>query len=148
MKILANNKRAKFEYHIIEDFEAGLVLKGTEVKSLRFNTGNIQSSYIIEKNRELWMIEANIPKYKMATNIEQHDAKRMRKLLLHKREMQKLMTKIKTQGTTLIPLMMYFNDRNKIKLKIALAKGKNLRDKRATIKERDLKREAQKEFKI
>lgn len=143
-KTIADNRKARHEYFIEEEFEAGLVLTGTEVKALRAGKANIAESYASpESGRggvELWLINSNIPEYKQG-NRENHAPKRARKLLLHKREVNKLVGAVERKGYTVVPLRLYFNDRGIAKVKIGLGKGKALHDKRATAKKRDWGRE-------
>ena len=139
-KVVAENRKARFEYFIEDTFEAGIALQGTEVKSLRFGEGNIADSYAELKNGEVWLVNANIPEYAFG-NRENHSPRRPRKLLLHGREINKLHGAIHRQGMTLIPLAIYFNDRGRAKVELALAKGKKLHDKRETQKNRDWARD-------
>lgn len=140
-KIIAQNRRARYEYFIEVEYEAGIVLQGSEIKSLRTGKANIQDSYIeFNKNGELFLINSYIAPYKLAT-IFNHEPTRKRKLLLKKREISKIINKIKLKGFTCIPLVLYINNKNYAKVKIAIAKGKKLYDKRESIKERDFKRE-------
>lgn len=145
-KIIAKNKSAYFEYFILEKYEAGVSLTGTEIKSLRNKACNINDSYIAVKNNEVFILNMHIAEYKMG-NIFNHDPYRSRKLLLHKKEILKMSLKVKQEGMTIIPLKIYFNSENKCKIEIALVKGKKLYDKRESIKERDTKRDIQKKFK-
>lgn len=137
---MADNRRARFDYAIDETFEAGLVLHGTEVKSLRFGEGSIKESYAEIKDGEAWLINANIPEFSHG-NRHNHEPKRPRKLLLHGREIDRLHGAITRKGMTLVPLSIYFNRHGKAKVELALAKGKKDHDKRASIKERDWKRD-------
>ncbi|MCH8685903.1 SsrA-binding protein SmpB [Pedomonas mirosovicensis] len=139
-KVVAENRKARFEYFIEDTFEAGIALQGTEVKSLRFGDGNITESYAEVKNGEVWLINANIPEYTFG-NRENHQPRRPRKLLLHGREIEKLHGAVNRQGMTLVPLSVYFNDRGRAKVELALAKGKKLHDKRETAKQRDWQRD-------
>lgn len=139
-KTVADNRRARFDYAIDETFEAGLVLHGTEVKSLRFGEGSIKESYAEIKDGEAWLINANIPEFSHG-NRHNHEPKRPRKLLLHGREIDRLHGAITRKGMTLVPLSIYFNRHGKAKVELALAKGKKDHDKRASIKERDWKRD-------
>ncbi len=142
-KIIAQNKKARFEYFLEDEYEAGLCLYGSEIKSLRNGKANIQDAFIeFSKSGELLLINAHISPYKMAT-IFNHEPLRKRKLLLHKKEIKKIIGKIKLKGFTVIPTVLYINDKNIAKIKIAVAKGKKLYDKRETIKERDQKRNEQ-----
>ena len=136
-KNIALNRKARHEYHIEEVFEAGIVLVGTEIKSLRAGKGSIAESFASNIGQELFLFHTHIQAYEKANQLFNHEDKRPRKLLLHKRELKKLLGKIKTKGYTLVPLSLYFNERNKVKVELALAKGKQLFDKRAAIKNRE-----------
>ena len=140
VKTVAEDRRARYDYYIDEKFEAGIVLTGTEVKSLRFGEGSIAESYAEVKEEEVWLINANIPEFSHG-NRYNHEPKRPRKLLLNVREINKLHGAVMRQGMTLVPLSIYFNGRGRAKVELALAKGKKAPDKRATEKERDWKRE-------
>ena len=139
-KVVAENRRARFDYFIDETLEAGIMLTGTEVKSLRFGEGSIADSYAEVKNGEVWLVNSNVPEFSHG-NRYNHEPKRPRKLLLHRREVDRLQGAVERKGMTLVPLSVYFNGRGRAKVELALAKGKNVADKRATIKERDWKRE-------
>ena len=143
MKIERNvtilNKRARFEYELLEEVEAGIVLTGTEIKSLRSSKASITEAFCQFIDRELYIINMLIDEYKLGT-FYNHKIKRERKLLLHKQELQKWEKKMKDVGVTIVPLKLYINDRGKAKIKIALAKGKKLFDKREAIKDRENKR--------
>lgn len=139
MRIIAQNKKAYFNYFIEEEIEAGLVLLGSEVKAIREGRVNINDSYAAEIGGELFLVNSVIGMYKGAV-VFTHEEKRARKLLLHKIEMAKLQGKMQVKGYSLIPTKIYFNKRNVIKLSLGLAKGKKLYDKRETIKKRDEKR--------
>jgi len=140
VKILAENRKARHEYFLQDTMEAGIVLTGTEVKSLRFGSGNIADSYAEPKGGEIHLVNAHIPEFKQG-NRHNHEPRRVRRLLLHKREIAKLSGAVQRQGMTIVPLCLYFNDRGKVKLEIALAKGKKAHDKRETIKQRDWQRQ-------
>jgi len=140
VKTVAENRRARYEYAIDETFEAGIALTGTEVKSLRFGEGSIAESYAEVKDDQLWLINANIPEFSHGNRFN-HEPKRPRKLLMHEREIGRLHGAITRQGMTLIPLSVYFNDRGRAKVELALAKGRKLHDKREHEKEKDWKRE-------
>ena len=140
-----NNKKAYHDYFILETYEAGIVLQGTEVKSIRVNGANIKDSYAIIKNGEVFLLNMHISHYELG-NIFNHDETRTRKLLLNKREIKKIKDKIDLDGNTLVPLKLYFKN-GKAKILIGVAKGKKNYDKRETIKERDIKREMAKDFK-
>lgn len=138
-KVNILNKRARFEYEIIEEYEAGMVLTGTEIKSIRASKASITESFCEFTNGELFVINMSIEEYKFGT-FYNHKVKRPRKLLLHAQELDKLNKKVKDVGNTIIPLKLYINDNGKAKLLIALARGKKLFDKRETIKDRENKR--------
>ncbi len=140
VKNVAENRRARYDYHIDDKFEAGIALTGTEVKSLRFGEGSIVESYAEVKEGQVWLVNANIPEFSHG-NRHNHEAKRPRKLLLNKREIAKLHGAVERKGMTLVPLSMYFNGKGRAKVELALAKGKKAHDKRATEKARDWKRE-------
>ena len=139
-KIVAENRRARFEYFVEERFEAGIELKGTEVKALRTGEGSIAESYALVEGEEVWLINSHIPEYSHGNRLN-HEPRRRRKLLLRGREIDKLQGAITRQGLTLVPLSVYFNTRGRAKVELALARGKKAHDKRETIKERDWKRE-------
>jgi SsrA-binding protein len=141
-KIVAENRRARFEYFLEEFFEAGIALTGTEVKSLRFGEGTIAEAYAEVKDGEVNLINANIPEYNFGNRFN-HEPKRPRKLLLRARQIEKMQKSIGREGMTLIPMMIYFNGRGRAKVELALAKGKKLHDKRETVKARDWKRDQQ-----
>lgn len=140
MEIL--NREARFNYFIVDEIEAGIVLTGTEVKSIRDGKCQLKDSYATLRNNEVYLLNMHINEYKEG-NLFNHDPKRTRKLLLHKSEIKKLHDKVKLEGLTLVPLKLYFK-KNKVKLLIGICKGKKNFDKRETIKERDLQREARK----
>jgi SsrA-binding protein len=135
-KIIAENRKARYEYQILDTFEAGIALAGSEVKSLRRGASNIAESYASEHGGELFIINAYIPGYAQAHRFN-HEERRPRKLLMHKREINKLIGAVRREGMTLVPLKLYFNDQGRAKLELALAKGKKLHDKRETEKARD-----------
>ncbi|MAW82423.1 MAG: SsrA-binding protein [Parvularcula sp.] len=141
-KVIAENRRARHEYFIEDAIEAGLVLTGTEVKALREGKANIAESYASPEEGDIWLINANIPEYS-AGNRENHEPKRKRKMLLHKREIARLSQAVDRKGYTLVPLRLYFNDRGIAKIEVGLAQGKKLHDKRDTSKERDWTRQKQ-----
>ena len=141
-KIVAENRRARFEYFLEDFFEAGIALTGTEVKSLRFGEGSIAEAYAEVKDGQVNLINANIPEFSHGNRFN-HEPKRPRKLLLHEREIEKMHTGVSREGMTLIPMSIYFNSRGRAKVELALAKGKKLHDKRETIKDRDWKRDQQ-----
>lgn len=139
------NRKAKYDYFIEETYETGIVLKGTEIKSIRNGSANFNDSYGIIKNHELYLLNMFIDSYNQG-NVFNHDERRTRKLLMHKREIIKLENKVKLEGYTLVPLKLYFKD-NKAKVLLGLAKGKKNYDKRETIKKRDQEREIGRETK-
>jgi SsrA-binding protein len=145
MKIICNNKKATFEYFILDKFEAGIKLSGTEIKSIREGKCNINDAYVIIKNGKVYILNMHIAKYDNG-NIFNHDELRTRELLLHKHEINKLVSKVKLEGLTIVALKAYFKDAL-VKIEIALAKGKNKEDKRQSIKERDTNREIEKTMK-
>jgi len=140
LKIVADNRKARFNYHIGETVEAGIALAGSEVKSLRAGKASIGESYADSRGGEIWLVNANIPEYLQAGRFN-HAPKRPRKLLLHKRQINKLMGAVERQGMTLVPLKLYFNEKGRAKIELALAQGKKLHDKRETQKKRDWERE-------
>ncbi len=139
-KIIADNRRARFDYHLDDVFEAGIALTGTEVKALRHGQSSIAESYVAVADNQLELVNANIPIYE-AANRQNHHPTRSRRLLMHRREIDRLLMAIQRQGKTIMPLKLYFNARGKVKLEIAIATGKKLHDKRATNKDRDWKRD-------
>ncbi|KTE04508.1 MAG: SsrA-binding protein SmpB [Sphingopyxis sp.] len=141
-KVVAENRRARFDFAIDEVFEAGIALQGTEVKSLRFGEGTIAESYAEVKGHEVWLVNSNIPEFSHG-NRHNHEPKRPRKLLLSGREINKMHAAVARQGMTLVPLSIYFNSRGRAKVELAIAKGKKAHDKRESIKERDWKRDKQ-----
>ena len=144
LKIISNNRKARFNYFFKEFFEAGIVLKGSEVKSLRDGKANISESYAFDEQGELYLVNSHIPSYK-ESSYNNHDPKRNRKLLLNKREINKLIGRINKEGYTLIPTKLYFR-KGKAKVEIAVAKGKKQYDKRHTKKKRDWDRERARYF--
>ncbi len=140
-RLIAENRKARHAYSLGETYEAGISLTGTEVKSLRNGQANIAESYASIEDGGVWLINAYIPEYQSAGNFFQHEPRRKRRLLLHAREIHKLAIARDRQGMTLVPLQLYFNDRGIVKLKIALAEGKKLHDKRADEAKRDWNRQ-------
>lgn len=140
-KLIAENRKARHNYAIEEKLEAGLVLTGTEVKSLRSGQANIAESYASPEKGEIWLINSAIPPYPQAHEKLNHEERRPRKLLLKKREMEKLKQARERQGMTIVPLRLFFNDRGIAKLQIGVAKGKNVADKRMDSKKRDWQRD-------
>jgi SsrA-binding protein len=139
-KLIAENRRARFDYFLESTFEAGLALTGTEVKALRMGRANIAESYASTDGDEIVLINAHIPEYGPANRFN-HEPRRPRKLLLHRREIDKLLGAVRRDGRTLIPTKLYFNDKGLVKLELALAKGKKVHDKREVSAERDWKRQ-------
>jgi SsrA-binding protein len=139
-KLIAENRRARFDYFLDETFEAGLALTGTEVKALREGKANIAESYAAAEGGDLVLINANIPEYGPANRFN-HAPRRPRKLLMHRKEIDRLLGAVQREGRTLVPVRLYFNDRGRVKLELALARGKKVHDKRTTEAERDWKRE-------
>ena len=137
MQIVANNKKAFFEYFILEKIEAGIQLTGSEVKSLRTGKVSIKEAYAETKKGQLFLINADISNYDKAASYSKIESKRVRKLLVHKKEISKLQGKIEKEGMTIIPLKIYFNKKGIAKIEIAIAKGKKLYDKRESKKKRD-----------
>jgi SsrA-binding protein len=140
IKIVSDNRKARFNYEIGEVFEAGISLTGTEVKSLRSGKSTIAESYADAKDGEIWLINSNIPEYKQANRFN-HAPKRPRKLLLHQRQINKLAGAVEREGMTIVPLKLYFNEKGRAKLELGIAKGKKLHDKRETEKQRDWQRD-------
>ena len=140
IKVVADNRKARFNYEIGEVFEAGLALTGSEVKSLRSGKATIAESYADARDNEIWLINSNIPEYLQAARFN-HAPKRPRKLLLHRTQINKLMGAVEREGMTLVPLKLYFNEKGRAKVELALAKGKKLHDKRETEKKRSWDRE-------
>lgn len=141
IKLIAENRKARYDYIIVDQYEAGLVLTGTEVQSLRLGKANLKDSYAKVKDGEVWLYQMHISPYPFA-HYNNHDPLRVRKLLLHKREILRLYAKANEQGHTLVPLKLYFKA-GKAKITLALAKGKREFDKRETLRERDRKREVE-----
>jgi SsrA-binding protein len=139
-KTVAENRRARFDYYIEDKFEAGLMLTGTEVKSLRAGEATIAESYAEVRDGAVWLVNANVPEFSHG-NRYNHEPRRPRKLLLNAREIDKLTGAVERKGMTLVPLSIYFNGRGRAKVELALAKGKNAADKRHTIKDRDWQRD-------
>jgi SsrA-binding protein len=139
-KTVAENRKARFSYEVLDTYEAGLALTGTEVKSLREGKANIQESYASVEGGEIWLINSYLPEY-LQGNRFNHEPRRRRKLLLNKREMARLAQGVEREGMTMVPLKIYFNERGRAKLLLAIARGKKLHDKRETEKARDWGRE-------
>ena len=139
-KVVAENRRARFDYFVDDRFEAGIALTGTEVKALRQGEGSFAASYVTVEGDEIWLINSHIPEYSHGNRLN-HEPRRQRKLLLKGREIAKLHGAVTRQGLTLVPLSIYFNSKGRAKVELALARGKKVHDKRDTVKERDWKRE-------
>ncbi len=139
-RVAAVNRRARFNYEILQTYEAGIALAGSEVKSLRQGQANIAEAYAGERGGELWLYNAYIPEYLQANRF-QHSPRRARKLLLHKREINRLIGAVNREGMTIVPLKIYFNDRGRAKVELAVARGKKLHDKRESEKKRSWQRE-------
>ncbi|MBU8922090.1 MAG: SsrA-binding protein SmpB [Bacteroidales bacterium] len=146
MKVICTNRKARYDFFILETIEAGMVLRGTEVKSLRDGGAHLKDSYASIENGELFLFSAHIGPYKHANRFN-HEPERTRKLLVHAKEIKRLTGKIKEKGLTLVPLKMYFNDAGKVKIELGLAKGKRAYDKRKTIADRDAKRDMERAMK-
>src|SRR6266851_2922208 len=140
LRVIADNRKARFNYEIGETFEAGIALTGTEVKSLRQGKATIAESYADTRGREIWLVNANIPEYLQASRFN-HAPKRPRKLLLHRRQINKLAAAVNREGMTIVPLKLFFNDKGRAKIEIALGRGKKLHDKRESEKKRSWERE-------
>jgi SsrA-binding protein len=145
-KLITQNKKAYHEYTILETWETGIVLLGSEVKSCRRGSANLKDSYGRIENNEIFLVDAHIGPYSFANRLN-HDPLRKRKLLLHKREIKRLYGKIRQKGQTFIPLKMYFNDQGNIKVEMALAQGKTLHDRREDIRKKDMRRELERDLK-
>jgi SsrA-binding protein len=139
-KLIAENRRARFDYFLEQTYEAGLSLTGTEVKALRLGRANSAESYAATEGDEIVLVNAYIPEYGPANRFN-HDPRRPRKLLLHRREIDRMLGAVQREGRTLVPTRLYFNDKGRVKLELALAKGKKAHDKREVAAERDWKRE-------
>jgi SsrA-binding protein len=142
---IASNRSASYRYHLLDRWECGMVLTGTEVKSLREGKAQLKDGYAAVQNGEVWLHNVHIPPYAPATR-ENHEPERPRKLLMHRREIERLIGKTKEKGLTLVPTRLYFSESNRAKVEIALARGKDVGDKRQTIKEREMKREMERSF--
>ena len=140
-RYVAMNRKARHDYFIVESVEAGIILAGTEVKTLRLGQASIQESFAVPKEGALWLINAYIPEYGQAGAHLQHETRRARQLLLHKKEMNKLMGQVNREGMTLVPLGIYFNRRGLAKVELGLAKGKQQADKREATKQREWQRD-------
>ena len=148
IKIIANNRKAGFEYTLLEKFEAGISLQGSEIKSIRAGQISIQEAYVdVENGQEAWLLEAHIAPYEQAGKYFNHDPKRKRRLLLHKKEIRELWNNVRIKGMTIVPTKVYLKD-GRAKVEIALAKGKKAYDKRATIAKRDEARSAERESRV
>ena len=148
IKIIANNRKASFEYFLMETFEAGLVLHGSEIKSIRAGQISIQEAYVdVENGKEAWLLEAHIAPYEQAGKFFNHEPRRKRRLLLHKKEIRELWNNVRIKGMTIVPTKVYFKD-GRAKIEIALAKGKKAYDKRATIAKRDEARDKERAMRV
>jgi SsrA-binding protein len=145
-KVLSDNRKARFLYDILETYEAGIQLMGTEVKSIRAGKVNLQDGYALVRNGEAWLLNVHISPYTSSSQYFNHDPRRTRKLLLHRQEIRKLIGKVEQQGLTLVPLKLYLK-RGLVKISIGLAKGKKLHDKREDLKRRQDQREMQRAMK-
>ncbi len=148
IKIIASNRKAGFEYTLLERFEAGISLQGTEIKSIRAGQISIQEAYVdVENGKEAWLLEAHIAPYEQAGKFFNHEPLRKRRLLLHKKEIRELWNNVRIKGMTIVPLKVYFKD-GRAKLEIAIAKGKKAYDKRATIAKRDEARDKERAMRV
>lgn len=145
IKVITHNRRASHEYHLLDRYEAGLVLTGTEIKSIRENKVSLQRAYVQPRNGELWLMEAHIAEYEHG-NRENHEPTRPRKMLLHRREINKIIDELTMKGVTMIPTRLYLKN-GLAKVEVALAKGKKLYDKRADLKKRESKRQIERALK-
>ena len=144
-QIAATNRKAFHEYHILDKFEAGIELLGSEVKSLREGNANLKEAYVVIRKGQAWLIGVHISPYSHS-GVEGHETVRDRRLLLHKREIEKIKTSLDQKGLTAVPLQLYFNTKGLAKLEIGIAKGKKTYDKKASLRERDIKRDTQREL--
>jgi SsrA-binding protein len=144
IKVVARNRKAKHEYHLLETFEAGMVLQGSEIKSIRAGQINIKQAYIRVDGEEAWLVEAHIAPYDQASYLN-HDPTRQRKLLLHKKEITRMWDEVRRKGTTIIPTQVYLK-KGRAKIEIALARGKKLHDKRSALAERDAQRQIERDL--
>lgn len=140
IKIVSDNRQARFRYEILDTYEAGIELKGTEVKSIRLGKVNLRDGYALVRNGEVWLLNAHVSPYEQASQYFNHDPRRTRKLLLHRQEIRKLIGKVEEKGLTLVPLKMYFKN-GRVKVTIGLGKGKKIYDKRESLKQQQAKRE-------
>ena len=148
IKIVANNRKASFEYTLLEKFEAGIVLHGSEIKSIRAGQVSIQEAYIdVENGQNAWLIESHIAPYEQAGKFFNHEPKRKRRLLLHKKQIRELWNNVRIKGMTIVPIKIYLKD-GRAKIEIALAKGKKAYDKRATIAKRDEARDKERAMRV
>ena len=144
IKVVARNKKASHDYHLLEKFEAGLVLQGSEIKSIRAGQISIKQAYVRVNGEEAWLVDAHIAPYEQASRFG-HDPTRPRKLLLHKKEIHRLWDEVRLKGTTIIPTQVYLRD-GRAKVEIAIARGKKLHDKRQSIAQRDAQRQVEREL--
>ncbi len=145
-KVITRNRKARHEYHLFDTYEAGLVLMGSEIKSIRANRINLRDGYVQERDGELWLMNVHISSYEQAGIFGHSDPMRPRKLLLHKREINKIIRQIQERGYTTVPTMIYL-ERGRAKIEIAIARGKKLHDKRDTIAKRDAERQIRRTLK-
>ncbi|QHD65430.1 SsrA-binding protein SmpB [Neorickettsia findlayensis] len=146
MKVIATNKKARFDYSLVDEFEAGIVLLGTEVKALKYHSASLNEAFVAFRRFELWLNNMHVPPYKPASRFN-HVPTRSRKLLVHKRQLNKISGAVRTKGLTLVPLSIYVNENGLIKVRFALAKGKKKYDKRQDIKDRDwARKQARQDF--
>ncbi|NWF35308.1 SsrA-binding protein SmpB [Mariprofundus sp. KV] len=142
------NRRARHEYHILETYETGMILTGPEVKSIRNGLANLAEAHCIVRKDRVLLVGCHISPYKPAAMNNPHDPTRSRQLLMHKKEVERLVGKLKEKGLTVVPLKLYFNERGFAKLEIGLARGKKMHDKRHDVKERDVRRDLQRQYKV
>ena len=145
-KVISDNRQARYLYEILETYEAGIELKGTEVKSIRQGKVNLRDGYALIRNEEVWLYNVHISPHETTNQVFNHDPRRTRKLLLHRQEIRKLIGKVEQKGLTLVPLKMYLK-RGKVKINIALGKGKKLHDKREDLKRKQAKRDVERALK-
>jgi SsrA-binding protein len=145
-KIVADNRQARFQYEILESYETGIELKGTEVKSIREGKANLRDGYALVRDEEVWLHNVHVSPHQSASQVFNHDPRRTRKLLLHKQEIRKLIGQVEQKGLTLVPLKLYLKD-GKVKVTLALVRGKKLHDKREDLKRKQEKREIERAIK-
>lgn len=145
IKVIATNRKARYQYHFHDTYEAGMVLKGSEIKSIRASQVSLQEGFVVFEGGEAWLVNVHVAPYNPASR-ENHDPRRRRKLLLHRREIERLQSRVQEKGFTIVPTRLYLKD-GRAKVEIALARGKQLRDKRQAIAERDSKRQVERALK-